>query len=176
MGAKILDASLQLSTIGGLSTSTDGTNGPFGVAGLTNSFDSTTTYASYPAGHGAWFEDNQSTRPIGEYGRLDVGETQKADIRTIVQQWSDGTLANNGLVVNAGVPAGADTWRILTTSNPSIGSRPKLSVTYTTDNIAVNSFQLGTNSYTNVQTERVSSKCNLTGVGCTAGSTSTLNT
>jgi hypothetical protein len=51
-----------------------------------------------------------------------------------------------------------------------------LSVTYTTDSVAVNSFQLGTSGYTNVQTERVSSKCNLTGVGCTAGSTSTLNT
>src|SRR5690242_16084103 len=58
LGAKIVDASLQLSTIGAVSTSTDQTNGPFGVAGLVAPFDSTTTWASYPANHGAWFEDN----------------------------------------------------------------------------------------------------------------------
>jgi hypothetical protein len=177
LGAKILDASLQLSTIGGLASSTDNTNGPYAVAGLTAPFDSTTTFGSYAAGHGAWYEDGATTRPLGSYGRLDVGETQKADIRSVVQQWSDGTLANNGLAVTGGFPGTAtDSWRILTTSNTSPGSRPKLNVTYTTDNVAVNSFQRGTNSYTNVDSERVTSKCNTNGVGCTAGSATTVNT
>ena len=176
LGAKIVDASLQLTTIGGVSTSTDATNGPFTVSGLTSSFDSSTTFGSYAAGHGAWFEDGATTRPQGSYGRLDLGETQKADIRSIVQQWSDQTLANNGLAVNGGFPGGTDTWRILTTGNTSAGARPKLSVTYTTDSVAVNTFQRGTNSYTNVDSARVSSKCNTDGASCTGGPTTFVTT
>src|SRR4051812_28119258 len=169
LGAKIVDASLQLSTIGGVSTgSTDQTNGPFGVAGLTAPFDATTTWTSYPANHGAWFEDNTATRAQGEYGRLDLGETQRADIRSVVQSWSDGG-ANNGLAVTGGQPSGTDTWRILTNGNASVGSHPKLSVTYTTDNVALNTFQRGLNGYTNVDSVRVSSKCNTDGTACTAG-------
>jgi hypothetical protein len=174
LGARIIDASLQLSTYGG-STTTDGTNGPYAVAGLTAPFNNTTTYATYSGGVGAWFENGHTTRPQGNFGRLDIGETQGADIRSIVQAWSDGG-ANNGMAVNGGNPTGTDDWHILTTGSTSPGSHPKLNVTYTTDNVAVNSFQRGTNGYTNVDSERVSSKCNYTGTGCTAGSTSTLNT
>ena len=165
LGARILDASLQLSTIGGPDANSDNTNGPYAVAGLTNSFNNTTTFASYSGGIGAWFENGHSTRPQGNYGRLDGGETQATDIRSIVQGWSDGGT-NNGLTVNGGNPTGTDTWRIQTTGNSSPGSRPKLSVTYTMDNVAVNSFQRGTNGYTNVDSARVTSKCNTDGTGC----------
>lgn len=46
LGARILDASLQLSTIGGADANLDGTNGPYTVAGLTSAFDSTFTFGS----------------------------------------------------------------------------------------------------------------------------------
>ncbi len=167
-GARIIDASLQLSTRGGPDADGSGTNGPFTVSGLTSPFDSSTVYSTYSGGFGAWFGESHTTRPQGSYGRLDGGETQAANVRSIVQQWSDQTLANNGLAVNGGVPTGTDEWRILTTGNPSAGSRPKLSVTYTMDNVAVNTFQRGTNGYTNVESARVTSLCNTDGNNCTA--------
>ena len=104
LGARILDASLQLSTIGGPDANGDDSNGPYTVAGLTSPFNGTTTHATYSGGHGAWFENGHTTRPQGNFGRLDGGETQATDIRSIVQQWSDQTLANNGLAVNGGNP------------------------------------------------------------------------
>ncbi len=168
LGARIIDASLQLSTIGGPDGSNDNSNGPYTVGGLTSSFDNTTVFSTYSGGRGAEFEGGHTTRPQGNYGRLDGGETQATDIRSIVQQWSDGT-ANNGLAVHGAFPATTDTWRILTTGNASFGSRPKLNVSYTTDNVAINTFQRGLNGYTNVDLVRVSSACNTTGTGCTGG-------
>ena len=172
LGARIIDASLQLSTIGGPDANNDGSNGPYTVAGLTNAFSSTTTYSTFAGGNGAWFEGGHTTRPQGNFGRLDGGETQATDIRSIVQQWSDQTLVNNGLAVNGGFPTGTDTWRILTTGNTSAGSRPKLNVTYTTDNVQISSFQRGTNGYTNVDSIRLTSKCGGgtgTSTSCTGG-------
>src|SRR4051794_15529872 len=64
LGARIIDASLQLSTFGG-SVTTEGTNGPYTVAGLTAPFNNTTTYATYSGGVGAWFENGHTTRPQG---------------------------------------------------------------------------------------------------------------
>ena len=177
LGARILDASLQLSTIGGADASPgpNTSNGPYTVAALTNAFNNTTTFATYSGGHGAWFEDGHTTRPQGNYGRLDAGETQATDIRSIVQAWSDGGV-NHGMAVNGGFPSGTDDWQILTTGNSSPGSRPKLSVTYTTDNVPVNIFQRGLNGYTNVDSARVSSKCNTNGTGCDMGGTQTTTT
>src|SRR6185295_10452286 len=62
LGARILDASLQLSTIGGADGNNDGSNGPYTVAGLTSAFNNTTTYATYSGGVGAWFESGHTTR------------------------------------------------------------------------------------------------------------------
>jgi len=117
LGARIIDASLQFSTFGGPVT-TEGTNGPYTVAGLTAPFNNTTTYATYSGGLGAWFENGHTTRPQGNYGRLDVGETQGTDVRSIVQAWSDGG-ANNGVAVNGGNPTGTDDWHIYTTGSTS---------------------------------------------------------
>lgn len=169
LGARIVEASLQLSTIGGPSTSTDDSNGPYTPAGLLQPFNNTTVWSTYTGGNGALFASGDTTRPQGAFGRLDHGETQQQDIRSIVQQWSDQTLANNGLAVTGGYLGPLDDWRILTTGNPSPGSRPKLSVTYTMDNVQVSSFQRGANGYTNVESARVSSACNTTGTSCTGG-------
>lgn len=157
MGATILDASLQLATIGGPSpdTNIDRTGGPFGVAGLLAPFNSSTSYfTSYPSSHpsggrGAWFEDDHATRPVGGYGAQAVSQISRARVTPLVQQWSDGELANNGLVVQAGFEGLNDEggWRILTTGYSVPQGRPKLSVTYTTDPVMTNSFQPGVDGY-----------------------------
>src|SRR5262245_20457032 len=62
LGDRILDASLQLSTIGGpdQSPGPNTSNGPYTVSGLTSPFNNTTIYSSYPGlganpAVGAWF-------------------------------------------------------------------------------------------------------------------------
>jgi hypothetical protein len=158
VGAFILDATLQLATVGGaapLDTNPDGTGGPYGVAGLTAPFGPTTDYfTSYPTGHpsggrGAWFEDGHSTRPVGGFAAQRPSQISAARITPIVQQWSDGDLANNGLVVQAGFEGVNDAggWRILTTGHSVPQGRPKLSVTYTTDPVSFTSFQPGVGGY-----------------------------
>jgi hypothetical protein len=174
-GAYILDAKLQIVTEGGATTTptgnptgqsnagatppTDisGTVGPFGVSGLLQPFSSATDYyTDFPnpgdpfGGRGPYYTANSgayATRPVGSFGTTAVGQAASARVTSLVQQWSSGTLANNGMAIQAGFDGAADDWQIHTTGYTTPQGRPKLTVTYTTDPITVNTFQPGVGTY-----------------------------
>jgi hypothetical protein len=173
-GAFILDAQLQLLTEGGATGSANGQSnagavpptdisgsaGPFGVAALLQPFSSTTDYyVDYPnpgdpfGGRGPYYtargpaNEIYSQRPLGGFGTTGVGQPALARITSIVQQWSSGTIANNGVAVQAGFTGTADDWQVHTTGYGTPEGRPKLTVTYTTDPVTVTTFQPGVNGY-----------------------------
>ncbi|UCE48224.1 MAG: hypothetical protein JSW47_21820, partial [Phycisphaerales bacterium] len=75
-GATILSAELIVTTalVGNAQT-----GGPYGVAGLLQPFDSTTSYfvdfttTTDLVSRGAWWQDGSATRPVGGYGRQHPG-------------------------------------------------------------------------------------------------------
>jgi len=155
-GAIILSAELILTTslVGNAQT-----GGPYGVAGLLQPFDSTTSYFSDfttttdLVSRGAWWQDGSATRPVGGYGRQHPGNTDSANVTSIVQSWADGA-ANNGFVVQAGLSDSifeaantGDGWSIRTTGYPLSDTRPKLKVSYTTNPVEMNIFKDGTGDY-----------------------------
>lgn len=155
-GATILDAKLTLTTsLAGNSQ----TNGPYGVAGLSQAFNATTSFftnfmstTDYTS-RGAWWQDGYATRPVGGYGFQIPGVQDTANVTPIVQSWSAGS-PNNGFVIQAGlsdtIATAANTsdgWSIHTTGFPTSDTRPKLEVTYTTNPIQMRTFQRGTNGY-----------------------------
>jgi hypothetical protein len=157
-GAFIVDAQLQVTTgVAGNSQSA----GPWGVARLTQPFSSSTSYyTSFPCAscgigsRGAWWQDGFSARPVAGFGGQWQGTVDSANVRSIVQEWSDGA-ANNGLVIQTGfgtsttVTSGTtDGWGINATGHPLVDLRPKLSVTYATSPIELNTFQHELNGYT----------------------------
>jgi len=156
-GATVLSAELIVTTslVGNAQT-----GGPYGVAGLLQPFDSTTSYfidfttTTNLGSRGAWWQDGSATRPVGGYGRQHPGNTDSANVTSIVQSWVDGT-ENHGLVIQAGLPDlinevanTTDGWSIRTTGYPSSDTRPKLKVSYTTNPVEINTFQDGTGDYT----------------------------
>lgn len=196
-GAFILDAQLQLVTEGGVTTNptgqsnavtpTDisGTGGPFGVSGLLQPFNSTTDYyTDYPnpgdpfGGRGPYYTANAgayATRPVGGFSTTAVGQAATARVTSLVQQWSSGSLANNGMAIQAGFDGVADDWQIHTTGYNTPQGRPKLTVTYTTDPVTVSTFQPGVGTYdaSNVTMARVvggASPATTDGSTITAGS------
>jgi len=155
-GATILSAELILTTS---LVSNAQTGGPYGVAGILQPFDSTTTYfvdfttTTDLGSRGAWWQDGSATRPVGGYGRQHPGNTDSANVTSIVQSWVDG-MENHGLVLQAGLPDllneranTTDGWGIRTTGYPSSDTRPKLKVSYTTNPVEMNTFQDGTGDY-----------------------------
>lgn len=155
--ATILDAKLTVTT--SLSGNSQ-TSGPFGVAGLNQAFNASTSYfSSFPSAtdftsRGAWWQDGYATRPVGGYGFQRPGVAESANVTSLVQGWANGT-PNHGLVIQAGagdnVAANANTndgWSIYTTGFPFSDSRPKLEVSYTTAPVTMRSFQRGANGYT----------------------------
>ena len=156
-GATILSAELILTTslVGNAQT-----GGPYGVAGMLQAFDSTTTYfgdfttTTNLVSRGAWWQDGSATRPVGGWGYQIPGITEGTNVASVVQSWSDGA-PNYGFVVQAGLPDQinevantTDGWSIRTTGYPLSDTRPKLEVTYTTASVAKNTFQDGTGGYT----------------------------
>jgi hypothetical protein len=155
-GATILSAELLVTTslVGNAQT-----GGPYGVAGLLQPFDSTTTYfvdfttTTDLVSRGAWWQDGSATRPVGGYGRQHPGSIDSANITSLVQSWVDGA-PNNGFAVQAGLSDSifesantGDGWSICTTGYPLSDLRPKLEVSYTTNPVQKNSFQNGTSDY-----------------------------
>ncbi|MFC1635388.1 hypothetical protein ACFL5Z_11145 [Planctomycetota bacterium] len=131
------------------------TGGPYGVAGLLQPFDSTTSYfidftsTTNLVSRGAWWQDGSATRPVGGYGRQHPGNTDSANVTSVVQSWMDG-VENHGLVIQAGLPDlinevanTTDGWSIRTTGYPLSDTRPKLKISYTTGPVAMNTFQDG---------------------------------
>jgi hypothetical protein len=155
-GATILSAELVLTTslVGNAQT-----GGPYGVAGMLQAFDSTTTYfgdfttATNLVSRGAWWQDGSATRPVGGWGYQIPGITEGTNVRSVVQSWADGA-PNYGFVVQAGLPDvinevanTTDGWSIRTTGYPLSDTRPKLEVSYTTAPVAKNTFQDGAGGY-----------------------------
>lgn len=158
VGATILEARLTLNTslAGNAQTS-----GPYGVAGVLQPFDEFASYVDFEASldtdlfsRGPWWQDNSATRPLAGFGFQVPGVADSADVTSIVQAWSDGSLDANGFVVQAGrsdVEADrantSDGWSFRTTGFPIADTRPKLQVDYTTADVRISSFQDGSNGY-----------------------------
>jgi hypothetical protein len=157
--ASILDAHLDLTTS---SSANAQSGGPFGVSALLNAFDASTSYySSYSCGssctigsRGPWWQDNSAQRPNGGIGKIDAavapatfGTVSAMDVRSMVQQWTNGTLPNFGMTVGAGFTGTTDAWIAYSSGNSNTAFRPKLSVTYTTDPTKVTTIQNGTNTY-----------------------------
>ena len=135
------------------------TNGPYGVSGLKQPFDSSTSFfGSFSSStdftsRGAWWQDGSATRPTGGYGFQTPGIQDSANVTPIVQSWASGS-ANNGFVIQAGLSDTAltaantsDGWSIHTTGFPTSDTRPKLEVSYTTSPATTTVFQRGLNGY-----------------------------
>jgi hypothetical protein len=168
-GATILDAALTVRT--GTAGASD-SPGPWGVAQLLQPFDQTTSFfGSFNCGgctlvsRGAWWEDGYTERPLAGFGRQNHDQVTSADVRDMVQAWSDNAASNHGLVIQAGNPPGTvDGWGFESTGHPVASSRPKLSVTYTTDPIEFNTFQRGLNGYAGDTMALVQSGTNIFGI------------
>jgi len=158
-GATILDAQLTITTSPAGNAQS---NGPWGVAALNQAFDSTTTYfGNFDCqceliSRGAWWQDGYSMRPSGGFGPQDQASVDSTDVTSMVQAWADG-IPNHGMVIQSGYPGTADGWAINTTGYPIPDSRPKLTVTYTTDPIEMNVFQRDLNGYTGAVMARLDS-------------------
>jgi hypothetical protein len=155
-GATILGAELIVTTSvrGNAQTS-----GPWGVSGLLQPFDSTTSYfvdfstTTDMGSRGAWWMDGSATRPVGGYGFQTPGGPDSANVIPLVQSWASGA-DNNGMVIQAGLSDAlgveantADGWAIRTTGYPLVDTRPKLAVSYTTAPVEMNTFQDGADGY-----------------------------
>jgi hypothetical protein len=150
-GATILDAKLTVTTSAAGNAQT---SGPFGVAGLNQPVDSSTTYFGTDFGsRGAFWKDGYSTRPTGGYGFQIPGIVSGANVQSLVQAWADGA-PNHGLAIYAGAADSTtqvsntdDGWSINSTGHPNADVRPKLDVTYTTAPVTKRTFQRGLNGY-----------------------------
>ncbi len=155
-GATILDAKFSVTTA---LTGNAQTSGPFGVAGLLQPFNASTSYfTNYTSttdfgSRGPWWQDDSATRPTGGYGFQVPGVTDSANVHSLVQSWANGT-PNHGLVIQAGISNTilenantGDGWAIHTTGFPFSDSRPKLEVSYTTAPVTTRTFQRGANGY-----------------------------
>jgi len=154
-GATVLSAELIVTTslVGNAQTA-----GPYGVAGILQPFDSTTTYYDYVSetemiGRGPWWQDGSATRSVGGYGRQHPGNTDSGNVTPIVQSWVDG-MENLGFAIQAGLPDliseranATDGWSIRTTGYPFSDTLPKLKVSYTTAPVVKRTFQDGTDGY-----------------------------
>jgi hypothetical protein len=158
MGATIIDAKLKLTTAS--FSSSAGTTGFWKAAGLLSPFDQNTEYATYAGARGAWWQDGHATKPVGSGGPdAAVDQTTSFDVTTLAQQWADGSLANNGVVVQAGFNGQTtDGWQFYTTGYFESRLRPALEVTYTTNpNAVVSEFVQGVNGYAGNSMVRVDS-------------------
>jgi hypothetical protein len=159
-GATVLSAELIVTT--GVRGNAQ-TGGPYGVAGMLQPFDSTTIYYDFISetdmvGRGPWWQDGSATRSVGGYGRQHPGNTDSANVTSVVQSWVDG-MENHGLVIQAGLPDlisevanTTDGWAILTTGYPLADTRPKLMVSYTTAPVVKRTFQMTEDASTLDQT------------------------
>jgi len=168
-GATILSAELTVTTslAGNAHTA-----GPFGVSGLLQAFDSTTSYfvdfstTTDLGSRGAWWQDGSATRPVGGYGRQLQGASDSADVTSVVQSWADGS-PNYGFVIQAGLADTieeaantSDGWAIRTTGYLYADTRPKLTVTYTTVPVQSSTFQEGVDGYAGTMMALVHSGAN----------------
>ncbi len=96
-------------------------------------------------------------RPVAGYARVANVTSYTANIAPLVQKWANNPTTNNGYVLQSGFTGTADAWSIFSSGDAVQADRPKLSVTYTTSPVAVNTIQRGLNGYTGVSTAWVRS-------------------
>jgi hypothetical protein len=158
VGATIYDARLTLSTQSAVTTPSAVSGGPWGVAALYRPFTvGTTTYADFatdPAdtagtggNRGAWYQNGTASRPVAGIGNMEGEEKATLNVTDFVRGWADGSLANNGLVVQAGFEGTSDGWIMRSGSHGVQSARPVLSVSYTTEPVTVTRLQNGVNGY-----------------------------
>ncbi len=132
-GSTILDAQLTLTT-GTASNNQSG--GRFVVAGMTVPFTSATTLADLGTTNaalttnGPTYANGRATLPVGGYKGPAQGSVVSAFVAPLVQGWADGSLVNNGMVVQAHT---TDAWWNYGIADATVNFRPKLSVSYITE-------------------------------------------
>lgn len=130
--ATILDAQLTLTTGTG---SNNQSNGRFVVAGMRVPFTTATSLTSLGnantalANNGPTYANGNATLAVSGYTAPVAGSVVSAFVAPLVQDWLDGSLSNNGFVVQAHT---TDAWWVNGIAATTAGSRPRLSVTYTT--------------------------------------------
>ncbi len=146
-GSTILDAQLTLTT--GTATNNQ-SNGRFVVAGMTVPFTSATTLADLGATNaalatnGPTYANGRATLPVGGYKGPAQGSVVSAFVAPVVQGWSDGSLANYGMVVQAHT---TDAWWNYGIADATVNFRPKLTVSYITEPTDTASIVPGVNGY-----------------------------
>ena len=147
-GATILDAQLTLRTTG---NSNSQSNGYFMIGGMKVPFSSATSLNDLGTGNGALttngptYANGLATLPVAGYRAPAQNASYSAFVAPFVQQWSDGTLANNGMVVQANT---TDAWQVFGSADATVAYRPKLAVTYTTTPTITTSLKPGVAGYT----------------------------
>jgi autotransporter-associated beta strand protein len=147
-GATILDAQLTLRTTG---NSNSQSNGYFMIGGMKVPFSTATSLNDLGTGNGALttngptYANGLATLPVAGYRVPAQNTSYSAFVAPFVQQWSDGTLANNGMVVQANT---TDAWQVFGSADATVAYRPKLAVTYTTTPTITTSLKPGVAGYT----------------------------
>ena len=147
-GATILDAQLTLRTTG---NSNSQSNGYFVIGGMKVPFSSATTLNDLGTGNGALttngptYANGRATLPLAGYRAPAQNAFYSAFVAPFVQQWSDGTLTNNGMVLQANT---TDAWQVFGSADATVAYRPKLAVTYTTTPTITTSLKPGVAGYT----------------------------
>ena len=173
-GATILDAQLTLRTTG---NSNSQSNGYFVIGGMKVPFSSAATLNDLGTGNGAimtngpTYANGLATLPVAGYRAPAQNAYYSAFVAPFVQQWSDGTLTNNGMVVQANT---TDAWQVFGSADATVAYRPKLAVTYTTTPTTTTSLKPGVSGYAGFSGITLHGVANAT-LDATAGTTITLD-
>lgn len=131
-GAKIAKAYLELTTHNG---SNSQSGGPFVVDRLIEAVDNETTYAEvHSPDPGFEGVRNISTGyPVSAFGSIPINETSTGDVTEILRDWAENPAANPNYGFSIYTGGTTDGWTICSQSHSNIASRPRLVVTYTTE-------------------------------------------
>ncbi|MBU6308327.1 MAG: DNRLRE domain-containing protein [Planctomycetes bacterium] len=173
-GATILDAQLTLRTTGNSNSQSAGT---FVIGGMKVPFSAAATLNDLGTGNGTimtngpTYANGLATLPLAGYRAPAQNTFYSAFVAPLVQQWADGTLANNGMVVQAHT---TDAWQVFGSADATVAYRPKLSVTYTTTPTITTSIKPGVAGYAGFSGITLHGLTNAT-LDVTAGTTITLD-
>lgn len=148
LGATILSSSLRFTTG---SVTNDNSTGYFLISGMRSDFSTRTAITQLGTGTGTAGTNGPTYANSGAtigYGSLRAPALSTAYTIPLgpglLQQWADGALTNNGLVIQAYT---TDTWGMLANGNTTTASRPQLSVTYTTQPTTIASLKQNVAGY-----------------------------
>ena len=148
-GATILDASLTVKTG---SVTNDNSGGYFLFSGMRSDFSTVSAITQLgngtgaPGSNGPTYANSGATIGVGSLRVPALSTSYTVPIAPgLVQQWADGTLTNNGIVVQAYT---TDAWVLTANGNTAVTDRPRLSVTYTTQPTTIASLKQSVAGYT----------------------------